>query len=253
MRNIALRIEYDGTDFSGSQWQTNGRTVQGALEEAWSELTQERRRVTMAGRTDAGVHAHGQIANVQTETGRDLATVLRGLNAILPEDVGVLDVWEVPFDFHARHTAIRREYRYLIDNGKVAAPLLRRHTIPIAKQLDVEQMDAALQYVVGRHDFIAYSDGPQEGSTIRVCYAANCRRIDLWGQPLVAVDIAANGFLRHMVRKIVGMLLLVGEGRLALGSLAETLNGAGRRPPLAPAHGLYLMNVVYPGDQPPVS
>jgi tRNA pseudouridine38-40 synthase len=175
------------------------------------------------------------------------------LNAILPEDVGVLEVWEVPFDFHARHTAIRREYRYLIDNGKVAAPLLRRHTIPIAKQLDVEQMDAALQYVVGRHDFIAYSDGPQEGPTIRVCYAANCRRIDLWGQPLVAVDIAANGFLRHMVRKIVGMLLLVGEGRLALGSLAETLNGAGRRPPLAPAHGLYLMNVVYPGDQPPVS
>jgi tRNA pseudouridine38-40 synthase len=175
------------------------------------------------------------------------------LNAILPEDVGVLDVWEVPLDFHARHTAIRREYRYLIDNGMVAAPLLRRHTIPIAKQLDVELMDAALQSVVGRHDFLAYSDGPQEGPTIRVCYAANCRRIDLWGQPLVAVDIAANGFLRHMVRKIVGMLLLVGEGRLALGSLAETLNGAGRRPPLAPAHGLYLMNVVYPGDQPPVS
>src|SRR3954463_10710474 len=100
MRNIALRIEYDGTDFVGSQWQNNGRSVQGALEEAWEQLTQdrmtqERRRVNLAGRTDAGVHARGQVASVRTETRLDLATLKRGLNAILPEDVSVLDVWEV--------------------------------------------------------------------------------------------------------------------------------------------------------------
>ena len=119
MRNIALRIEYDGTDFVGSQWQNNGRSVQGELEGAWEQLTQDRRRVNMAGRTDAGVHARGQVANVRTETELDLATLKRGLNAILPEDVGVLEAWEVDHDFHARHTAIRRDYRFLIDNGPV--------------------------------------------------------------------------------------------------------------------------------------
>lgn len=253
MRNIALRIEYDGTDFVGSQWQNNGRTVQGELEGAWEQLTQERRRVTLAGRTDAGVHARGQVANVRTETNRDLATILRGLNAILPEDVGVLEVGEVPLDFHARHTAIRREYRYVIDNGRVAAPLLRRHAAYVQRLLDVEVMDAALQAVIGQHDFAAFTDGPQEGSTIRNCYAARCARSELWGQSLVVVDLAANAFLRHMVRKIVGMLLLIGEGRLGGESLAETLGGQVRRPPLAAAHGLYLMNVIYPGEQAPSS
>src|SRR4051812_5909793 len=120
MRNVALLIEYDGTDFVGSQWQENGRSVQGALEAAWEQLTQERRRVNLAGRTDAGVHARGQVASVRTETRHDLATIQRGLNALMPDDVAVLAVWEVAYDFHARHTAIRRDYRYLIDNGRVA-------------------------------------------------------------------------------------------------------------------------------------
>jgi tRNA pseudouridine38-40 synthase len=253
MRNVALRIEYDGTDFVGSQWQNNGRSVQGALEAAWEELTQERRRMTMAGRTDAGVHARGQVANVQTETRHDLATILRGLNAILPEDVGVLDAWEAPAEFHARHTAIRREYRYLIDNGKVSAPLLRRHAVAVGRRLDVAAMHAAAQALVGRHDFAAFTDGPQVGSTVRVCFRAACEQAALWGQPLVAFEIAANAFLRHMVRRIAGVLLLVGEGRVGVEALAEALRGAGRRPPLAPAHGLYLMNVLYPGDQPPAS
>ena len=125
MRNIALRIEYDGTDFVGSQWQNNGRSVQGEVEAAWEQLTQDRRRVNMAGRTDAGVHARGQVANVRSETKLDLATLKRGLNAILPGDVGVLEVWEADQDFHARHTAIRRDYRFLIDLGRVASALLK--------------------------------------------------------------------------------------------------------------------------------
>src|SRR5215211_5284834 len=140
MRNIALRIEYDGTDFVGSQWQNNGRSVQGALEEAWEQLTQDRRRVNMAGRTDAGVHARGQVASVRTETGRDLATIQRGLNAILPEDVAVLAVWEVSYDFHARHSAIRRDYRFLIDNGQVVSPLLRSHAVHVPQRLNVDAM-----------------------------------------------------------------------------------------------------------------
>jgi tRNA pseudouridine38-40 synthase len=243
VRNIALRIEYDGTDFVGSQWQTNGRSVQAALEEAWQSLTQEQRRVQLAGRTDSGVHARGQVANVQTEATHDYATIVRGMNALLPEDVGILAAWPVPADFHARHTAIRREYRYLIDNGRAPSPLLRRHAVYVERLLNVEAMETALHGLVGSHDFVAFSDGPQEGPTKRT---TGCTHTMVWGQPVVAVEIAANAFLRHMVRKIVGKLLLVGEGRLEPAALKETLAGAGRKPPLAPAHGLYLMNVVYP-------
>jgi len=248
MRNIALLIEYDGTDFVGSQWQNNGRSVQGALEAAWEQLTQERRRVNLAGRTDAGVHARGQVASVRTETEHDLATIQRGLNALLPDDVAVLSAWEVAYDFHARHTAIRRDYRYLIDNGRVAAPLLRRHAAHVAKRLDLSAMSQALASLVGTHDFAAFAGGPQAGSTVRICYAASCQPVEVWGQPLIAVDLAANAFLRHMVRNIVGTLLLVGMGKRDLPGFAAVLAGRDRRKAgqTAPAHGLYLMSVNYP-------
>jgi tRNA pseudouridine38-40 synthase len=248
MRNVALRIQYDGTDFVGSQWQNNGRSVQGELEGAWEQLTQERRRVNMAGRTDAGVHALGQVANVRTETELDLATIGRGMNAILPEDVAVLTAWDVPHDFHARHTAIRRDYRFLIDNGPVASPLLRRHAIHNARHLEIAPMQTALETLLGSHDFAAFAGGQQEGSTIRTCYRAGCETIDLWGQAVIAVDLAANAFLRHMVRNIVGTLLMVGEGKLDAEGFATILAGGDRRKAgrTAPAHGLYLMSVSYP-------
>lgn len=248
-RNIAMLVEYDGSDFVGSQWQNNGRTVQGELEGAWEQLTQERNRVTLSGRTDAGVHAWGQVANLRTSTPRDLHTILRGMNGILPEDVAVRKVWEAEPDFHARHSATRRAYRYLIDNGRVPSSLLRQRTAYVATKLDVAVMHTAAQALVGRHDFAPFTDGPQEGSTVRNCFAVRCEQIELWGQLLVTVDIAANAFLRHMVRKIVGLLMLVGEGRADVGSVAAVLEGAMRRPGLlAPAHGLYLMRVMYPGD-----
>jgi len=248
MRNIALRIEYDGTDFVGSQWQNNGRSVQGELEVAWEQLTQDRHRLNMAGRTDAGVHARGQVANVRTETALDLTTLKRGLNALLPKDVGVLDVWEVDHDFHARHTAIRRDYRFLIDYGPVASPLLRRQAIHNPRPVDVAAMQAALDVLLGTHDFVAFAGGLQEGSTVRTCYLASCQTVELWGQPLLTIDLAANAFLRHMVRNIVGTLLLVGEGKLDEAGFASILAGRDRRKAgrTAPAHGLYLMSVSYP-------
>ena len=248
MRNIALRIEYDRTDFVGSQWQNNGRSVQGELEGAWEQLTQDRRRVNLAGRTDAGVHARGQVANVRSETGLDLVTLKRGLNAILPEDVAVRDVWEVDPDFHARHTAIRRDYRFLIDLGTVASPLLRRQAIHNPRPVNILAMRAALDMLLGTHDFAAFAGGLQEGSTVRTCYLASCQLVELWGQSLLAVDLAANAFLRHMVRNIVGTLLLVGEGKLDEAGFAAILAGRDRRKAgrTAPAHGLYLMSVSYP-------
>jgi tRNA pseudouridine38-40 synthase len=248
MRTIALRVEYDGTDFVGSQWQNNGRSVQGELEGAWEQFTGERRRLTLAGRTDAGVHARGQVASLQSATQHDRRTIVRGMNAILPEDVAVLEAWDAPPAFHARHSANRREYRYLIDNGRAASALLRRHAAYVARLLDTEAMDSALQRLIGSHDFSAFCDGPQDGSTVRTFYEAGCRREVVWGQQLIVIDVAANAFLRHMVRKIVGTLLLVGEGRLDADGMARVLASrdsrqAGR---LAPAHGLYLMAVRYP-------
>lgn len=248
MRNVALRIEYDGTDFVGSQWQNNGRSVQGELEGAWEQLTQERRRVNMAGRTDAGVHARGQVANVRSETGLDLPTIQRGLTAILPEDVAVLEAWEVPLDFHARHSAVRRDYRFLIDNGAVASPLLRHHAIHVARRLNIAAMSAALAKLRGAHDFAAFAGGVQEGSTVRTCYHVSVTMIEAWGQPLITIDLAANAFLRHMVRNIVGTLLQVGEERMSEEEFAAVLAGRDRRRAgrTAPAHGLYLMSVSYP-------
>jgi tRNA pseudouridine38-40 synthase len=249
MRNIALRIAYDGTDFVGSQWQNNGRSVQGELEGAWEQLTQERRRINLAGRTDAGVHAHGQVASVRTETRHDLATIQRGLNAIVPQDIAVVAAWEVPYEFHARHSAIRRDYRYLIDNDRAGSPLLRQRAVHVPQHLDEAAMRAALKKLLGTHDFAAFAGaGQTEGSTIRTCYTAECAAHRLWEQSLIIIDLAANAFLRHMVRNIVGTLLLVGEGKIDAEDFAAVFAGRDRRRAgrTAPAHGLYLMSVSYP-------
>jgi tRNA pseudouridine38-40 synthase len=188
------------------------------------------------------------MANVRTETKRDLATIKRGLNALLPEDVGVLDAWEVEHDFHARHTAIRRDYRFLLDYGPVASVLLRRHAVHSPQPADLVAMQAALDTLLGTHDFVAFAGGAQEGSTVRTCYLAHCQTTEVWGQPLLAIDLAANAFLRHMVRNIVGTLLLVGEGKLNAAGFTNILAGRDRRKAgrTAPAHGLYLMSVSYP-------
>ncbi|KPV54776.1 tRNA pseudouridine synthase [Kouleothrix aurantiaca] len=248
MRNIALRIEYDGTDFAGSQLQANGRTVQGELEQAWEQLTQAQERMHLAGRTDAGVHARGQVANVWTETQRDAGTIQRALTAILPHDIAVREAWDVSSDFHARHTAIRRDYRFLIDNGRVASPLLRHHALHVARQLDVAAINGAMATLLGTHDFAAFAGAGQEGTTVRTCYVAHCQPCEVWGQPLLAIDIAANAFLRHMVRNIVGTLLQVGDNKRGIEDFAALLEARDRRKAgdTIPAHGLYLMSVTYP-------
>jgi tRNA pseudouridine38-40 synthase len=250
MRNIALQLAYDGTDFVGSQWQNNGRSVQGALEDSWEELTQERRRFVLSGRTDAGVHANGQVANVRTETEHSLSTIRRGLNAILPEDAAVSEVWEASHDFHARYSAVRREYRYLLDTAPVESPLLRRHVVHVRQPLDEAAMAEALALLVGQHDFAAFAaSGPPESSTVRRCFAATCGRIELLGRSIVAIDLAANAFLRHMVRNIVGTVLLVGQRRMDIPGFAQVLRSRNRKQagPTAPAHGLYLQAVRYSG------
>ncbi len=249
MRNIALHLAYDGTDFAGSQWQKNGRSVQGALEEAWLQFTQEQRRFTLAGRTDAGVHAQGQVANVRTEKQRSLAVIYRGLNALLPRDVAILAAYEAAPDFHARRSAIWRHYRYLLDEHPVTLPMLRHYVVPVGQPLDSEAMQQALDTLPGEHNFAAFTVAdPSQRSHVRRCYRATCTPVELFGRHLLAVELVANAFLRQMVRAIVGTLLLVGRGQMTPAAFAQVLQAGERRQagPTAAARGLTLLEVGYP-------
>lgn len=251
MRNIALLLAYDGADFVGSQWQNQGRSVQAALEGAWEELAQERRRFTLAGRTDAGVHAHGQVANVRTESKHPLNTVRRGMNALLPEDVRVLAAREVGSEFHARYSATRRDYRYLIDNGPAPLPTLRHLALHVEQQLDVGAMAEALPLLEGTHDFAAFTVvSADQKSTVRTVHTARLGEVELFGRRLIAIDLAANAFLQHMVRVIVGTALLVGRGRMAAAELQRVLERRDRKAagPTAAPHGLTLTWVSYPPE-----
>lgn len=251
MRNIALLLAYDGTDFIGSQWQNQGRSVQGALESAWEELAQERRRFTLAGRTDSGVHAHGQVANVRTDTRHPLNTLQRGLNALLPEDVRVLGVREVGLDFHARYSATRRDYRYLIDNSPAPLPTLRHLALHVEQRLDEGAMATALPQLEGTHDFAAFTvQSADQKSTVRTVHTARVSEVELYGRRLIALDLAANAFLQHMVRVIVGTALLVGRGRMRAEEFRRVLERRDRKAagPTAAAHGLTLTVVSYPPE-----
>ncbi|WP_322495292.1 tRNA pseudouridine(38-40) synthase TruA [Chloroflexus sp.] len=249
MRTIALLLAYDGADFAGSQWQTDIRTVQGALESAWEALTQEQRRIVLAGRTDAGVHASGQVAHVQTDTRHSLATIWRGLNAHLPTDLAVQNVGEAPRDFHARFSALQREYRYLIDCAPAPLPQLRHQALHYAGSLDVPAMTAALRLLEGTHDFAAFTTAtPTQRSTVRTMHWTRIVEREWFDRRLLAIELAAHAFLQHMVRMIVGTLLLVGRGRMTVDQFGEVLASRDRRlaGPTAPAHGLTLTAVRYP-------
>lgn len=249
MRNIALVLEYDGTSLLGSQFQAQGRTVQGELEAAWHRFTGETLRWQFAGRTDTGVHALGQVANTRTETRHEIATIQRALNALLPHDIGVRRAWDVPYRFHARYSATRRAYRYLLFCDQWRSPLLRHQALHVEGQLNLAAMGEAAQALVGVHDFVALGSTP-DGPTVRECFWATCGEVELFGRRLIAIDVAANGFLRHMVRTIVGTLLLIGQDRKPSSWMVEILSSRDRSQagPTAPPHGLYLMSVTYPED-----
>ena len=245
-RRIAVLIEYDGTAYRGSQYQENGPSIQSVLEAAINKLTAETMRVAFAGRTDAGVHALGQVAGFDTESALTPAEFRSGLNHFLPEDIVVRAAREAS-GFDPRRDAVGRLYRYRIDNRPVRPALDRQRAWHVAKPLDVDAMRRAAERLVGEHDFAAFA-GPYEGTvrTLRRC------EVLLEGREIareIAVEMEAQAFLPHQVRRTVGQLVEVGLGRMSEEELAALLEAA--RPssagPAAPACGLYLVEVRYDG------
>jgi tRNA pseudouridine38-40 synthase len=246
VRRLALLVEYDGTAYGGSQHQKNAPTVQGALESALSSLTGEQTRVVLAGRTDAGVHALGQVAAVTTRSRHTTEVVARAFNARLPRDVAVRAVTEVPMGFNPRREARSRWYRYTLYAQPQKPALLRDRTWHLAAALDVEAMNAATQALLGVQDLAALTrpSEAKRGSTRRCVTRAEW---SLGAGGLVCFDIEANAFLRYMVRRTVAALVEVGRGRRSVEEFGEVVAEAvpGAFSGLAPARGLCMMKVRY--------
>ena len=237
-------IAYDGTDYGGFQRQINAPTVQAALEAALAQVTQETITVLAAGRTDAGVHAAGQVIALDTVWRHGVGALQRALNAVLPADIAVRDVEETAPDFHPRYDARSRLYRYTLYNAPVRWPLGRRYSLCVAAPLDVEAMQQAARSLLGEHDFAAFGRPPKQGgATVRRMLMAE------WGGkvPHLTFDIEANAFLYRMVRSIVGTLLQVGKGEMSVEEFAAVLASRDRSQagPTAPPQGLGLMEVKY--------
>jgi tRNA pseudouridine38-40 synthase len=244
-RNLKLTIRYDGTDFSGWQTQPGKRTVQETVEKAITEITREARvRLNCSGRTDAGVHAVGQVANVYTASKLGCDVLLKGVNAKLPEDVAVRELVEVPQSFCANKDAVRKMYRYVVQDGRIPDPFLRRYAWFVRQHLDADAMARASRCLVGRHDFRCFeTEWPNRLSSVRTITHLSVTRSD----ECVWIEVEANGFLYNMVRAIAGSLVQVGRGFWPETQIADVLSAMDRRlaGPTAPPQGLFLMRVTY--------
>jgi tRNA pseudouridine38-40 synthase len=245
MRNIKLTIRYDGTEYSGWQFQRNSRmTIQAILQRAIKKITGEHSHVTGSGRTDAGVHAMAQIANFKTHSKIPLKNIQLALNSILPDDIVIYDAQEADAKFDAQRSAVSKLYRYTIMNADYMDPFIRRYAAKIFYTIDISLMKKAAKHLVGRHDFRAFQavDGVERNSVRTVKYITIRKRGDL-----ITIDIEADGFLYNMVRNIAGTLVEVGRGKFTVASVATMLRKKDRRlsGPTMPAKGLTLIKVRY--------
>ncbi len=241
MRNIVMKLAYDGTDYFGWQIQPSLRTIQGTLEEKISQIVGHPAKVVGAGRTDAGVHAIGQVANFKTDTNIPLNSLKKGINSLLPEDIRVLDVWEAPLDFHARYKAKSKVYIYFMESGDVVSPFFCRYVFHVRRKLFWKDMERASKFLLGTHDFSSFSSFG--GSCERTIYKVGFYQKGT----LFTFFIEGNGFLRYMVRRIIGTLLYVGSGKITVEEFREIVEVKDRTKagPTAPANGLFLLSVKY--------
>lgn len=245
LTRFALVVEYDGTRYFGSQMQCDLPTVQSEIEKALFSLTGEEIRITMAGRTDAGVHARGQVASFVTFSSLPERTFIGGLNHYLPADISVKSARIVDMDFDPRRSALRREYEYYILSSNARSAIWRERAYQVAGDIDIDAMNHACRHLLGEHDFASFvssMESPQK-STHRCIYEASVRREG----EFIVFKVVGSAFLMHQVRNTVGALLRVGQGKMTPEEFRGIINVRefGLAGPTAPACGLYLNQVYY--------
>jgi tRNA pseudouridine38-40 synthase len=244
MRTIKLTISYDGTNYAGWQVQTNGLAIQQVTEEALAKILSSPVRLYSSGRTDAGVHAEGMVAAFRTDRELPLSAFSDGLNSHLPLDITVREAEEAPSDFDPRRDAKGKHYRYTILNTHRRSPLCRLYAWHLRGALDLDAMREAARLMVGEKDFAAFrTSGCDARTTVRNIFSVEISR----EREIIRIDVKGSGFLRNMVRIMVGMLVEVGKGKIPLSAVPAFFNGkngatAGMT---APAHGLCLVEVYY--------
>lgn len=243
MRNLKLTIQYDGTKYCGWQKQPNSSGIQGTIEYAIYEITREKVNIIGSGRTDAGVHALGQVANFKTNSNIPAARIPDALNAKLPKDISIIDCQEVSDDFHSRYSATGKIYRYLIYNKPYRSPLYKDISYHVRYDLDIQKMRVEAQSLLGTHEFKGFmSSGSSVKDTVRTIHNISIEE----SGDLIALEVEGNGFLYNMVRIIVGTLVDIGRGRIDK-PLEEIIasQDRGEAGHTAPAHGLFLKKVHY--------
>ena len=243
---IILIVEYDGTNYHGSQLQKNARTVQGELEQAITKLTGERTRIKTASRTDAGVHAMGQVVYFATSTALPLKTYIDGLNHFLPPDIAVQEAFRTEGPYDVRRRAVSREYRYYILNRRVRSPMRQGFACRVNGPLDTAAINMACKALIGRHDFasfVASAEVARQKQTVRVVFKAEITQ----DGDVIIFSITANAFLPHQVRNTVGSLIKVGQGKMTVEEFEQIIQAKtpGLAGPAVPANGLCLVRVNY--------
>ena len=226
VRRLRAKVEYDGTGFYGFQFQPGRRTVQGEVERALEQVTQVKTRVVGAGRTDRGVHARGQVIGFEAHWSRGLDELHRAVNAVMAADVVILEIGSAAEDFHPRFSASSRTYQYTILNRTRRSPLARYRAWHVALELDVGRMAAASRCLLGTHDMATFGSAPQGENTVRHVFRAEWQA----ERPWLTFVIEANAFLNRMVRRIVGGLVQVGEGRVDVEDFQISSDGSGSKP-----------------------
>jgi tRNA pseudouridine38-40 synthase len=245
MRNIKLLIEYDGTNYLGWQVQVRGLTIQGVIEEKLARLTGEKIHLIGSGRTDAGAHALGQVASFKTESQMAVRTLQKALNSLLPPDIVIQKTEEVEEDFHARKSPKGKIYEYRILNRETRSAFHRLYAWHMPQRLNLEEMEGATRILIGEHDFSCFrSVGTPTRTAIRKVFRAEWKKNR---EGFLFFEIEANGFLKQMVRAIVGTLVEVGKGRISVEGFKKILASRERSKagPTAPARGLFLKRVQY--------